>query len=190
MGSKVKSVATTIAKPATIGGIVGGIPGAIGGAIGGKVLGGMGDKARSDYESSLSQYNSPKPDMTSAAWMDVAKQQLDTEQQRALQDMQNQSQSQLAEARTQLASRGGLRSGAAERLASSQMNQQGINRQNIGGQFGLQRAQLATEGKKFDQEMAIKEYLGDKAGQAQLVSARGKGDRGGVVGGVGRVFGK
>lgn len=162
--------------------LVGGLPGA--------TLGLLGDKSKRDFESSLGMYNTARPDMTSSVWMNEAKQQLDTEQQRALQDMQAQSQSQLAEARTQLASRGGLRSGAAERLATSQMNQQGMNRQNLGGQFGLQRAQLATEGKKFDQDMAIKEYLGNRAAQAQLMATKGKSGRGGVVGGLGSVTGK
>jgi hypothetical protein len=120
-----------------------------------------------------------------------------------------------ATARSSLAMRGGLTGGSAERLAKAQMDRQmgavqDVARQGIGqrADIGLETENRRGTTEKYNIEQALGErkaqdeynqqkYAQDmqawaaaKQGQATLAASRGKGDRGGVMGGAAKVIGK
>jgi hypothetical protein len=120
-----------------------------------------------------------------------------------------------ANQRAQLASRGGLTPAMQARLAMQAQrdamgNQQDVTSQDVSGQQGIMEKQfeLGREGEKenlasrkadqlarnqfnvakYGQQMQA--YAAGKAGQASYAASRGKGEKGGVMGGVGSVLGK
>ena len=174
MGSKVK----TFAPGAILGGTLG---------VGATLL---GNKGKSDYDSQYDQYRTARPDMTSNAWMKVAEDQQAQNLLNAQDSFARQSEAQLNQARAQLASRGGLRQGAAERLATQAMNNKQIGLQGVNRDAANALTDLKVEGAKFTQDNLMKEYFGNRAAMAQLDAGRGKGGKGGLVGGLGQVTGK
>jgi len=120
-----------------------------------------------------------------------------------------------AGARSAMASRAGLTGGAAERLAKSQMLGQLSSQQNAARQAVQSRADIGLESEnkrsgveKYNIEAALgernaqdqfamqkyqsdmQEWAAAKQAQATFAAGKGKGQSGGVMGGVGKVMGK
>lgn len=102
-----------------------------------------------------------------SAWAQARQQQLATEQAQALQGVTAQSQAAQAQARSQMAQRGGLSGGARERLAMGGARQELMGRQQalLGGQQARER--LATEDQRRRDEM-LRQLPGAELGAAKF----------------------
>lgn len=116
---------------------------------------------------------------------------------------------------SQLASRGGLRGGSAQRLAMmsqrnvgqalQDVNMQGMQNRaqiglqgegmkrdtekyNLGTKLGAMNSQNEYNANKYNQQMQA--WAANKQAQATLAAGKGKGQSGGMMGGVGRTLGK
>lgn len=85
-------------------------------------------------------------EMESSPWYAMAKQRQGLEEAQRLTGATQQAGTQAAQARGMLASRGGLRGGAAERLAGSAAENLALMRQGIAGQGAEARADLGIKG--------------------------------------------
>lgn len=85
-------------------------------------------------------------EMESSPWYSMAKQRQGLEEAQRLTGATQQAGTQAAQARGMLASRGGLRGGAAERLAGSAAENLAMMRQGIAGQGAEARADLGMKG--------------------------------------------
>lgn len=204
--------------------------------IGANYLQKKGDSAQSDWQSQYDAMNSKRPDAITRKsrldskgelMADVYKLKGPEEWQKAALAKQGLEEAQLndkgmhqaagaaANARSALASKGGLTGGSAERLAKSQMNDQismgqSAARQGLANRadIGLESENKRSAAEKYNIEQALgernaedafnqqkyqtdmQEWAAAKQGQATFGAGKGKGQSGGIMGGVSKVIGK
>jgi hypothetical protein len=152
-----------------LGGLAGGLSGLLGNLFGGK---GGGGKSSADYGSQMvtpeiSAYQGidtlggkqllNAQQVQNSPWINMALEKQAADQNKMYSDAIKQQQSALAQGRTNLAMKGGLSTGAAERMASQGANDLAMTRQSILGQgasdragLGMQQAGIETDLNKYN----------------------------------------
>lgn len=110
-------------------------------------------------------------EMNVSPWLRMAMDKQSAEQARQLNQVNSQTAGNIASARSNLAMRGGLRSGAAERLALSGMDASLAASQGVRAAGAVERGQLGMQGADLTQRMLQQNAAARTAAQASNVQA-------------------